>query len=99
MLEHLHTVKAMEVAQSMRDNLRCLGPMTIAGLLGEAPIDAGLEELVAHLRVAKAVGATELAEKERVLVTDRHGHTVTATIPKLMLHAGLFPRHIEELAL
>jgi len=99
MLEQLHAVKMLEVASRMRAELKQHGPLSIAGLLREAPIAAGLEELIAHLRIARAVGATELDSQERVLVTDRKGDAVTATIPQLLLHADLFPRHLEELAL
>lgn len=98
-LDHLHAVKVLDVATGMRAALKSRGPMTIGGLLDATPIDAGLEELVAHLRVAKAVGATEFDEKERVLVMDRQGHRITATIPRLMLHAGLFPSRLKDLPL
>jgi hypothetical protein len=98
-IEQLHAVKTMDVAKGMCDALNRRGPMTIGGLLDATPIHAGLEELVTQLRVAKAIGATEFEEKERVLVTDRQGHAITATIPRLMLHAELFPSRLEDLTL
>ncbi|MCP5157372.1 MAG: DUF3375 domain-containing protein [Ectothiorhodospiraceae bacterium] len=98
-LEQLYTVKVLEVANRMRDSLRRRGPQTVGALLHRSPLVEGLEELVAHIRVARAVGATELEDHERVLVTDRRGHRVSARIPRLLLHAELFPARIEELPL
>jgi hypothetical protein len=99
MLEQLHAIKVIEVASRMRDELKRHGPLSVAGLLRTTPITAGLEELVAHLRIARAVGATEINDQERVLVADRTGQTVTATIPHLLVHADLFPRNLDELGL
>ncbi|NKC10770.1 MAG: DUF3375 family protein [Gammaproteobacteria bacterium] len=99
MMEHLHTVRLTELAGHIRGILQRTGPLTVAGLVREKPIALGLEELVAHLRIAKAIGATELEGSEKVTVTDRHGQTVLATIPRMMLHAGLFPERLDELPL
>ncbi len=98
-LDHLHTVKLMAVATQMRDMLVDYGPLTIASLVKHRPLTAGLEELVAHLRVAQAVGATQLEAKESVIVEDRHGKTLRASIPGYLLHAEQFPQPLEDLVL
>lgn len=99
MLESLYHVRILDLAASMRAALQGRGPLTVGALISAEPIDAGLEQLVACLRVARAVGATEFEDKERVLVSDRQGHRLMASIPRLMLHAGLFPPRLEELLL
>lgn len=99
MLDHLHTVKLMAVATQMRDTLTHYGPLTLAGLVKHHPLTVGLEELVAYLRVAQAVGATQLEAQESVIVNDRHGEILRASIPGYLLHAKQFPQQLEELAL
>ena len=59
----------------------------------------GNEELVACLRVAKAIGAAELESKETVVIADRNGEKIRATIPELLLSAQQFPQRLEELAI
>jgi len=99
MLQHLETVKVMDVASAMRAQLRASGPRSIAGLAREKPLNAGLEELVACLRIARAVKAPCLPERESVIVADRRRGPIRASIPQYMLHAGLFPEQLEELSL
>ncbi|MGL6160763.1 DUF3375 domain-containing protein [Microbulbifer sp.] len=99
MLQHLEAVKVMEVATEMRDLLREQGPQTIAGLATARPLNAGLEELVACLRVARAINAPRLPEQESVTVADRRRGSIRATIPRYMLHAELFPQKLEDLSL
>ncbi len=98
-LECLEAVQVRQVAQRMRETLKKCGPLSIAGLAEENPLTAGLEELVAHLRVAKAVDATMLEEKEEVIVVDKQGVTLKASIPSYLLTAELFPEDIDELSL
>jgi len=99
MLDQLHTVKVMEVAVRIRSLLQQQGPLSIGGLIKQHPLESGLEELVACLRVAKAIGATELDNIEIVEITDRNGKIIRATIPELVLSAQQFPQQLEELAL
>ncbi|MFN2288101.1 MAG: DUF3375 domain-containing protein [Chromatocurvus sp.] len=99
MLQHLETVKVMEVAAKMRNQLRTGGPRSIADLTRARPLRAGLEELVACLRIARAVNAPCLPERESVTVTDRRRGPIQASIPHYMLHAELFPERLEELSL
>jgi hypothetical protein len=98
-LDCLDAVQVREVAHQVFNTLRELGPMSISGLASQNPLKSGLEELVAYLRVAKAVGATALDQKEAVEVTDKQGVILKASIPTYLLSADLFPEDIDELAL
>lgn len=99
-LDQLQTVQAMEVAQRIRDALKNSPlPLSIAALVERLPVEAGLEELVAFLRVARAVGATELPDRESVVIRDRKGHRLKVEIPHFLLSAEQFPEMLEELVL
>lgn len=95
----LDTVKVREIACHMVATLSAFGPMSIAALVRQNPIKSGLEELVAYLRVAKAVGAAVLEDKEEVVVTDKQGVIVHASIPVFLLSVDLFPDDLDKLAL
>lgn len=99
MLDHLNTVKVLEIAEQMRRLLREQGPMTVGEIIRHRPIRGGLEELVAHVRVARAVDAVVLDKEESLLVPDRKGAVIKATVPGLMMTADKFPTDLEELAL
>jgi len=99
MLQHLETVKVMAVAAAMRNQLRTSGPQSIAALARAKPLSAGLEELVACLRIARAINAPCLPERESVTVADRRRGPIRATIPLYMLDAKLFPERLEDLSL
>ncbi len=99
LLECLEAVKIREIADRAHHTLRELGPMSVAGLAQQHPLKSGLEELVAYLRIAQAVGAAKLDRKEHVEVMDKQGVVVKASIPTYMLSADLFPEQIDELAL
>ena len=98
-LDYLDTVQVREIALKTRSTLKNHGPMSIAGLAARHPIAAGIEELVAYLRVAKAVGATALDHKEHVAVIDKQGVTLKASIPTFLLAFELFPENIDELTI
>ena len=97
MLDYLDTVQIKEVAKRTRDTLLEHGPMTIASVIERHPLHSGLEELVAYLRVAKAVSATCLEEREMVPVLDKDGVRLKASIPKYLLNVNLFPSHLDEM--
>lgn len=99
MLDYLDTVQIKEVALQTRESLKNHGPMTVAAVLKQLPLQSGLEELVAYLRVAKGVGATTLAEKETIELVDKQGVRLKATIPSYLLNAEMFPDNIEELVI
>ncbi|WP_323115020.1 DUF3375 domain-containing protein [Pseudomonas guariconensis] len=99
MLDHLNTVKVLEVAQDVKQLLTEHGPMTVASIVSHRPITGGLEELVAHVRIAKAVSAVVLEHPESLVVVDRTGNGIRANIPSLLMSAEQFPTDLEELAL
>lgn len=100
MLRQLHAVQVMQVAEGMYNILRGSRiPLSVAALIERQPVKAGLEELVACLRVARAVGATELQDRETVHITDRKGRQFKAEIPHYLLSAEQFPERLEELQL
>jgi len=99
MLACLDTVKIVQIADQMKTCLLAQGPLTIAAYAQHHPLKAGLEELVACLRVAKAVSAADLGEKELITVTDKQGHRFQATIPMYLLNVALFPKDMMELSL
>lgn len=98
-LHSLETVRIREVVHRTYQTLCSKGPLTIAGLLQEHPVEAGLEELVAYVRVAKAVKAAEMDRTERVSLADKGGVQLHATVPALLLSAELFPDNLDELVL
>jgi hypothetical protein len=98
-LDCLDAVQVREVAHQAFQSLNRFGPMSISDLAHRHPVKSGLEELVAYLRIAKAVGATALDQKETVEVVDKQGVILKASIPTYLLSADLFPENIDELAL
>lgn len=98
-LQSLESVRVREVAQRTYQTLCSRGPLTIAGLLQAHPVEAGLEELVAYVRVAKAVKAAEMEHTEQVRIGDKGGVQLHATVPALLLSAELFPDNLDELVL
>lgn len=99
MLDCLDTVQVREVARQTLDSLKKHGPMTIASIANHYPLNAGLEELVAYLRVAKSVGAISLQEKELVEISDKQGVRIQASIPAFLLSAELFPEDLDNLVI
>lgn len=98
-LDSLEAVQIRRVAERTLDTLRRHGPMTISALSRYQPLQAGLEELVACMRVARAVHATDLNTTELVEVYDKQGVRIRASIPGLLMSADLFPANIDELTL
>ncbi len=98
-LECLEAVKIQEVAEAMRDLLKSQGPMSLAQIAELRPIQGGLEELVALVRIAKAIEAVSLEGVEHLVVADRQGQTIRAKIPVLLLSADQFPENLESLPL
>jgi len=100
MLQQLHAVQVMRVAEKIHKTLlRSPVPLSVAALVRQQPVQAGLEELVAFLRVARAVGATELQGRESVRIADRRGLPMQAEIPHFLLSAEQFPEQLEDLIL
>lgn len=99
MLNCLDAVQVKELAFLTREALRKLGPMTIAAVIESQTLSSGLEELVAYLRIAKAVGAVSLGSKESVDISDKNGVCLNASIPTFLLSADLFPESLDELVI
>lgn len=99
MLKCLNAVQIQEVAFRTHKTLLACGPMTIAAVVEKHPMAAGLEELVAYLRVAKSVGATTLVGKESVDMKDTQGAQLQASIPIYLLSAEMFPANIKDLVI
>ena len=99
MLEHLKSVKVGEVAEKIKRLLEAHGPLTIAGIIRQLPISEGLEELVAYMRIAQAISATTLNDRENVIIYGSRGECLQASIPCYLLSADQFPERIEELSL
>ena len=95
MLDALDTVRIKEVALRMKEVVK--EPTTVGAVIDQLSVNSGLEELVAYLRVARAAGATSLAQKEIVEVTDKNGVKLQATIPTYLLSPDLFPQDINDL--
>lgn len=98
-LDHLEAIKVLEVATELRVLLQTHGGMSLAQLIKRRPVDGGLEELVACIRVAHAIKAPRDGARERVRVRTREGDTLQAEIPSYLLTAEMFPEHLEELSL
>lgn len=99
MLKYLDNVRVRAVAEKVYQTLAQKGVMSIAHLTHEHPLQAGLEELVAYLRIAKAIKAPQMQHTEQVELKDRSGVHLQASIPVYYLSADLFPKNIDELAL
>nr|WP_240366311.1 DUF3375 family protein [Psychrobacter sp. KH172YL61] len=99
MLASLNSVKVQEVAIKVKSMLMQNSPQTISQLIHQLPISEGLEELVAYIRIARAVKATELASVEEVIINDHQGNMLRASIPTMLLTPSLFPENIEDLSL
>jgi len=95
----LNTVQLRVVAERALVAVKKHGPMTIAAIADINPLQSGLEELVAYLRVAKSVKAASLEKKEQVMVYDQQGTAFRAAIPTFLLSADLFPDNLDELIL
>lgn len=99
MLKHLDNVHIRQIARHVQHSLQQHGELSIAKLIELHPIDKGLEELVAYLRIAKAIKATELAAVEKVYFRDQQGFWLEAKIPYYVLRSVDFPEQIEQLAI
>lgn len=98
-LDHLETIKVLDIASEIRELLINRGGMSLGQLIEQRPVVGGLEELVACIRVAQAVQAPRDEARERVVVQTREGDFLKADIPSYLLTADMFPAHLEELAL
>lgn len=98
-LQGLDKVRIRQVAHRMHKLLGTHGPMSIGAIAKQHPIKAGLEELVACIRVAKSVCAPELSEKESLVINDEAGKPLQVSIPVFLLEKSLFPQDLDALHL
>ncbi len=95
----LETIRIREIAERILKILEKSGPMTIATIAEFHPLQAGLEELVAYIRIAKSIRATSLEKKEYIKLYDKRGILLQAFIPTFLLSADLFPDNLDDLVL
>lgn len=98
-LDHLETVKVLQVANEMVELVSLHGAMTLGEVIAKRPINAGLEELVACLRVAQAMQAPREESSESMLIHGRDGVMLRATVPTYVLTPELLPERLEDLSL
>ena len=99
MLQCLNSVQVVDVARKIKESLIQSEAMSLGALISLHPIYLGLEELVAFLRVAKAVKANQLDQQhEQIAFQDKNGVCLQARIPKFYLTSTLFPENLDELA-
>ena len=99
MLQHLENVQVRQIARQIKQCLKQHGDLSIANLVKHHPIEKGLEELVAYLRIAKAVKASHVVTTEKIYFRDQQSIWLEAKIPCYVLRAQDFPEHIEQLAI
>jgi hypothetical protein len=99
MLKHLDNVQVRQIARKVKQSLKQHGALSVAKLVELHPIEKGLEELVAYLRIAKAVKAIHIAEVEKIYFRDQQGIWLEAKVPRYILNAQDFPEHIEQLVI
>lgn len=98
-LDHLETVKVLRVAAEIAALVETHGTMTLGEIITRRPVTAGLEELVACLRVAQVVKAPREETTEALHIHSRDGALLRVSIPTYVLTPGLLPARIEDLPL
>lgn len=90
-LNNIELLSLTHIAKEIKAVLNKYGALSLAQISQYLPIHSGLEGLVAYIRIAKVLNATEINEKkEQILCYDKYGNTIQATIPLLMLSEHLF---------
>lgn len=98
-LDHLETVKVLRVASEIAALVRMHGTMTLGGVIAKRPVTAGLEELVACLRVAQVVKAPRDEATETFQIRSRDGALLRVKVPTYVLTQDLLPLRAEDLPL
>lgn len=99
LLANLESIDLHAMARQLKAVLDRHGPMTVKTIADHLPITKGLEELVGHIRIASALKAVQLPDKEAITIADKDGGTITVMVPTRMLSAELFPDDITDLKL
>lgn len=99
MFDRFKRLPVQEIAGKMQACVRANGKLTIAGITALAPIEHGLEELIARVRIAQAVKALDLHAREPIEFVDLDGRRMKATVPSLEINPESFPSSLSELQL
>ncbi|OYQ80559.1 hypothetical protein B9T19_04755 [Ignatzschineria sp. F8392] len=95
-LNYLETVNILELAQKVKSLLiERNTALSIGQILEDLPPRFGLEEVVAHIRIARRIGAPQLPLQESIRVADQYGDFVLK-LPKIVLSATQFPDDFNE---
>ena len=98
-LKHLDNVQVKVLAHTIQQRLQQHGSMSLSKLIQLQPIEKGLEELVAYVRIAKAVKATHLNQTEQITFKDQNGALFKAKVPLYLLDSTDFPKNIDHLVI
>lgn len=95
-LSSLNAINIYELADKVRKILQEHGAMTIAQIINFEPISYGLEEIVAYIRLAKAIKVVDMNDTEILIVRDNES-VIEVKIPQYLLSAESFPKKLCEL--
>jgi hypothetical protein len=89
----------LQIAREIVELVATHGTMTLGDVIARRPVTAGLEELVACLRIAQAIKAPREESTESLSLVVRDGTMLRATIPTYVLTPELLPQQVEDLPL
>lgn len=98
-LAEINPLPIHQIAAGMKTVLQQHGSLSLAGISQHYPITLDLGELTARIRIAQAVGAAELPERENIDFHTRTGKHYRASIPTLWLTAAQIPDNLDGLDL
>ncbi len=100
-LHYLHSLRISDIAAEMYAVACQIGrSLTLAEFCQQRPLKSGLEELVACLRVCQAIDAARVEQREeQILVEDKTGGQLQASVPCYRFSADLFPKDLQSLDL
>lgn len=91
-------LRLVDVAARARDVLRRTGARTLGDLTVLEPVKGGIEEVLALVRIAQAVGATRFeGQSETIYFTDERNRLMKARVPTLLMSAEDFPDDLSEM--
>lgn len=97
-LKNIELISLKHIAKEMKMVLKQHGSLSLAQMSQYLPIHSGLEGLVAYIRIAKMLNATEVnTQKEQIICYDKQGYAIQANIPLFMLSENLF-ENIDDLS-
>lgn len=87
------------IAEEMAAHVREQGPMTLNMLAARYPVELGVEEVVARMRIAAAMGAIDGGEHETLDFAEADGQRGSAQVPVMLLLPENLPPDILDLDL